>query len=364
MADLQWNSLYYDEWVRREGLDLIRGNAVKDVFSEPLKPWARVGGSAVHVQLQGSGDLNAACICEIPAGGKLEPQRHMYEELTYILNGNGSTSVWYPGHGKNTFEWQAGSLFSIPLNASYQHFNGSGSQPARYLAVTTAPIMMNLIRNDDFIFNNDATFPERYDGEQDYFARQLETETYSGWGFGYSVALSNFFPDVTGIPADMLNYNHRGTGTSGISFILADGVLGAHTLEVPGGVYTKPHRHGPGAHVLWLRGEGYSMLWPDGGEVIKEDWGRGTMIVPPSWWWHQHAVVSKEPALHLALRLGNTRHRVNRLSEGLLKSAKQGGSQADFDDLSPELAGFLRKTFEEECAKRGTPVEWRVVDGL
>jgi len=30
------------------------------------------------------------------------------------------------------------------------------------LAVTTAPIMMNLIRNVDFIFHNDAVFPERY----------------------------------------------------------------------------------------------------------------------------------------------------------------------------------------------------------
>ncbi|HLQ34871.1 MAG TPA: ethanolamine ammonia lyase-activating protein [Chloroflexota bacterium] len=364
MADQQWSRLYYDDWVTCEGLDLMRGNKVENVYTVSLKHWARTGGQAVHIQLDGTGDLNAAYVQEIPPGKALEPQRHVYEELVYVLYGRGSTSVWYPGAAKNSFEWQAGSLFSIPLNACYQHFNGSGQEPARYVAVTTAPIMMNLMRNDDFIFENDTVFPERYNGEHDYFAGELQTETYSGWGFPYSVAVSNFFSDINAIPPEILNHGHRGTGTSGLSFILANGVLGSHILEVPGGVFTKPHRHGPGAHVLWLKGEGYSMLWPDGGELLREDWGPGTMLVPPSWWWHQHAVVSKEPAQHLALRLGNTHHRLNRLSSGTLKNAKEGGSQLDFEDLPDGLGEQLKRTFAEECAKRGTLVQWETVEGL
>ena len=39
----QWNQLYYDNWAAREGLDLIRGYKVEDVFTVPLKPWARTG---------------------------------------------------------------------------------------------------------------------------------------------------------------------------------------------------------------------------------------------------------------------------------------------------------------------------------
>src|SRR6266700_758250 len=107
MADQEWSRLYYDDWVAREGLDLVRGNKVENVFTVPLKPWARTGGHAVHIQLQGTGDLNAAYVCEIAAGKELAPQRHMYEELVYVLKGRGSTAVWYPGKPKNSFEWSA-----------------------------------------------------------------------------------------------------------------------------------------------------------------------------------------------------------------------------------------------------------------
>jgi len=69
MAEQQWNRLYFDEWVEKEGLDLIRGHKVDNVFTQPLKPWARTGGSAVQIQLDGTGELNASYICEIPAGG-------------------------------------------------------------------------------------------------------------------------------------------------------------------------------------------------------------------------------------------------------------------------------------------------------
>jgi uncharacterized RmlC-like cupin family protein len=360
----QWNRLYFDEWVAREGLDLVRGFKVDDVYSVPLKPWARTEGLAVQIQLEGTGELNAAYVQEIPPGKQLTPQKHLYEELVYVLHGRGSTTVWYEGQRKNSFEWQAGSLFAIPLNAWYQHFNGSGSEPARYVAVTTAPIMMNLIRNDDFIFDNPATFPERYNSEADYFGGDLDVDRFHAPGFSYNIAYSNFFADVNGIPDHHLNKSLRGQGTKGISFSLASGVLAAHILEFPGGVFSKLHRHGPGAHVLWLRGEGYSVMFPDGGEQVHATWGPGTMIVPPSWWWHMHAVVSREPAQHLALRLGGARIRVNRLSDGVLGSTRTGGSQLDYEDMSPELMRGLMRRFQEECDKRGTPVHLEPVGGM
>jgi uncharacterized RmlC-like cupin family protein len=354
----QWNRLYFDEWVAREGLDLIRGTHVENVYTVPLKPWARTEGHAVQIQLDGTGEQNAAYVCEIPPGKQLTPQRHLYEELVYVLSGRGSTSVWYPGKRKNSFEWQAGSLFLLPLNAYYQHFNGSGTEPARYLAMTTAPIMMNLLRNDDFIFNNDAVFPERYAGEDDFFSGETTMEIFPLWDKPAKFATSHFYADINAVE---WRESGRGVGIRGIHMEFGNSSVTAHTLEFPGGTFSKLHRHGPGAHVLWLRGEGYSLMFPDGGEWVQEHWGPGTMIVPPSWWWHQHAIASREPAQHLALKPSGHRFSINRLSDGAVRSTKAGGSQLDYEDMPREWMERVKALFAEECGKRGTPVRMDVV---
>jgi hypothetical protein len=73
------------------------------------------------------------------------------------------------GRRQADFEWQAGSLFVIALNAWFQHFNGSGHQSARYIAFTSAPLMTNLLNDLEFIFDCPYVFRNRFDGESDYF---------------------------------------------------------------------------------------------------------------------------------------------------------------------------------------------------
>ena len=43
-----------------------------------------------------SGALNVA---EIPPGGALEPEKHLYDELLYIWQGRGLSEVWHEGQG-------------------------------------------------------------------------------------------------------------------------------------------------------------------------------------------------------------------------------------------------------------------------
>lgn len=360
MAERQWHRLYFDEWVANEGLDLLHGYKIDDVATVPLKPWKRIGGSAVQMQLEGTGGLNGAYVAEIPPGKELLPLRHLYEELVYVLAGQGASTVWYQGQEKRTFEWQAGSLFAIPLNAWHQHFNSSGAGPVRFLALHTAPITMNLIRDANFIFDCEATFPDRYQGESDYFSRDLHTESFTGWGQPVSVAFANFFPDVRAVP---FVESSRGIETRHVQYELSHGIQSVHRLEMPGGTFTKLHRHGPGAHVLWLQGEGYTVMWPDGGEMVQEWWRPGAMLVPPEGWWHQHCIVSREPAQHLGLKFGSRSYSVTRANMASMKSTREGGNQMDFEDTPKEILDRLREMFASECAKRGTPARMEAILG-
>jgi hypothetical protein len=108
--------------------------------------------------------------------------------------------------------------------------------------------------------------------------------------------------------------------------------------------------------VLWLGGEGYTLMWPDGGEKTQADWGPGSIVVPPSWWWHSHAVTTREPGRYLALRFGSKINPINRLHMDVMKSTRRGGSMLAFDEFPPELLAELRDRFARACAARGTPV--------
>ena len=65
----------YTRWVKAEGLDIISAHYVRNLRTVELKPWARRGGHGVFVNHEASRTSNDCYVCEIPAGGKLAPQR-------------------------------------------------------------------------------------------------------------------------------------------------------------------------------------------------------------------------------------------------------------------------------------------------
>ncbi len=103
----------YEKWAVREGVGVINGYFIEDLRKISLHPWERKGGKGTFICLEGTGQINDAYLCEIPPAGSLKPQRHLFEELIYVLEGRGATNVWNPGESKHTFEWQEGSIFSI-----------------------------------------------------------------------------------------------------------------------------------------------------------------------------------------------------------------------------------------------------------
>src|SRR5260370_36884771 len=143
----------YLRWVRDAGRDIISGHYVPNLRTVALKPWARRGGAGVFINHEASRTSNDCYVCEIPPGGKLVPQRQLYEEMILALDGRGSTTVWNDAGDRIGFEWRAGAMFAIPLNTWHQHFNGSGRPPARLLAVATSPSPPNLHRDPQFLLN-------------------------------------------------------------------------------------------------------------------------------------------------------------------------------------------------------------------
>ena len=148
----------YTRWVADEGLDINDSIFVPNLHTVELKPWARRGGKGVYLNHDASRTSNDCYVCEIPPGQQLAPQRQLFEEMIYVLDGRGSTTVSNGAGVKLSFEWKAGAIFAIPLNTTHQHFNGSGSEPARFVAVTNGPPIINAFGDTDFVFNTDYDF--------------------------------------------------------------------------------------------------------------------------------------------------------------------------------------------------------------
>jgi oxalate decarboxylase/phosphoglucose isomerase-like protein (cupin superfamily) len=329
----------YTRWVKSEGLDIVSSVYVRSLHTVELKPWPRRGGKGVYMNHEASRTSNDCYVCEIQPGGKLAPQRQLYEEMILILSGRGSTAVWNDAGKRITFEWGAGALFAIPLNCHHQHFNGSGREGARYVAVTNAPVVINSYEDPEFVFNTRFDFNNRFSGEPDYFAAKGEQKGL--------LLETNFVADAVNLP--LITAKERGAGGGHIRFNMARGANNSHISQFPVGTYKKGHAHGPGAHVIILSGEGYSLMWPEGDEPRRYDWEVGSMIVPPNMWVHQHFNTGTTPARYLAFKHEGV---AIRNAQGVPKawiSKRAGGDQIDYADERPEI----RKGFAAELARHG-----------
>ncbi|HTD47419.1 MAG TPA: cupin domain-containing protein [bacterium] len=342
----EWRKSAYERWLESEGIPVVSGVAVPDLRRVEVAPWPRLEARGAYIRLLGAEDTNNAYIAELPPGKTTAPERHLFEEFFYVVDGRGGCEVWNQAGARQAFEWQTGSLFSIPLNCSHRLHNGSGREPARLLGVTTAPLLMNLIHNSEFLFNCPFDFLDRFDGREGYFGG--EGTLYPG-----RVWDTNFVADVQRF--QLHDWAERGAGGKNVMFEFANNSLCAHISEFPVGTYKKAHRHGPGAHVIILHGEGYSVMWPEGVRDLTDvPWKPGGMFVPPGMWWHQHFNTGPTPARYLAIRWGGAKWKVARYLDiqGVDKSRKDGGNQIEYEDQDPRI----HRMFTERAAARGVPV--------
>jgi quercetin dioxygenase-like cupin family protein len=341
----------YEAFQQREGIPIVTGFAVQNLRSVEVKPWARLECLGTYINLDGAGRTNDAYVAEIEPGKKMAPEKHLFEENIYVLDGRGATLVGNDPNSRMSFEWHKGSVFSVPINTWHQHMNGSGSEPARFVAVTTAPITMNLFHNEGFIFDNNYVFEDRM-GTAKHF--QGEGTMFTATTGRTNVWETNFVPDIETFTT--FTWKERGAGGAHIKFELADNTQVAHISEFPVGTYKKAHQHGPGAHVIIVKGSGYSLLWPSHGSprdgVERVDWEVGSMVVPPNGWFHQHFNGGVTPARYLAFRWGSQKYgfSLGVAMEGETDvSVKLGGGQIEYEDEDP----IVHDIFEETLKKVG-----------
>ena len=354
----------YDIFMEEQNIPIYRGIGVRRVQDLPLGPWKRMGGNGTFIQLFGTEGLWGSYLVEVPGAGTLNTERHLYEELYLVVEGRGSTEVWADGDGKKlTFEWQRGSLFSIPINVHHRIVNATRS-PALLLAGTTAPNAMNLYSNEDFIFNCHYNFKDRFDPTDDYYIPKDEIQPDPVRGL--AMRQTNIIPDIINceLPLD----NRRSPGyrriephMTGNNFYLW---IGQHER----GRYSKAHAHGSAAVLHCLTGKGYTYTWPaslgptpwkDGkGDLVKrqdyEPVGMVSAAPMGGHWFHAHFGTSKEP-LRLTAWFGpNAPGRDHgqpgekKIDRGAIH-IEDGGNAIPYYDEDP----FLRQEYEEALKKEG-----------
>jgi mannose-6-phosphate isomerase-like protein (cupin superfamily) len=346
----------YMDWVKKEGLPVTEEYGV-DLCEVPTADWPRYGCKGAAVHMKGRCDFSNMFLFEIAPGRSTAPQRHLFDDVFYVLEGRGSTQVEFADGHRHAFEWGPRSLFAIPLNARHRHFNGSGKERALLVSTTDMPLVMNVFHNEAFVFENDFNFLERA-GKEKYYTG--DGDRISVWPGKY-MWQTNFVPDLASI--ELQNWGDRGGGGSNIMFVLADSIMHAHISEMPAGTYKKGHRHGPGYHVMCTTGHGYSLFWYEGEkDFLRIDWKHGVVFPPADRQFHQHFNTSQEPVRYLATGVGGLRYPLTAVKRQALigkksgelgganrTSIKEGGDQIEYEDQDPRI----HRIWLEEMKKNG-----------
>ncbi len=354
---------FHRQWVEAEGVPVYDGYAVEDLRTIALKPWKRLGVDGAYVLLRGFEGLDNAFVCEIAAGKRTSPERHLFEEYVYVLAGQGHTVFWQQGGAKQTVHWQKGSLLAVPINSWHEHVS-TGAIPARLLSVTGAPPILDLFRNPDFVFNNPFVFKDRYNGEEDYFTRGQ-----SGGAFfpeniqGFDTLKINFIRDVTDVQTKLWD-DKKGNY---VFISMAGNILSPHVSKWGVGTYQAAHSHGPGAAVLIVKGRGYALMWPksvglhpftDGhaDKVVRIEWHEGTLMTPPDDWFHQFFNTGDTEAIYLAITASGALYSAEVLrgykGQNSILPIERGGTLISAALEDPQI----KKIYDEELKKAGIHV--------
>lgn len=340
-----WSKTFtYDLWMESVGIPIYKGFYIEDIRTLELAWWEERQCNSAFIQLMGQEGVSSARITEIPPGKSLQPIKFALDEVVYVAQGRGLTTI-QPGEGKpkKTFEWQSHSMFLIPHNYYHQLSNMQGDKPVRLLHYSYLPLALSALPEPEFYFDN--PFESSGDSSEDgdlYSEAKLVQAQDSDEFLGLTAFwYGNFFPDMRAW--DKLDTNvRRGAGGKSVFIQFPNSEMSAHMSVFPAQTYKKAHRHGPGRVIVIPAGEGYSIMWEEGKEKIVCPWHECSLLVPPNKWFHQHFNAGPAPARYLAF------HPPMQFHGHAEKIEDRAKDQIEYPDEDP----WIRQKFEQELSKK------------
>jgi uncharacterized cupin superfamily protein len=352
---------YYERWMEHEGIPIIDAFEVRDPRAVAFSPWKRLGCEGAYLHLRGLEGLTGVYLGKLAPGRSSQPEKHLYEKIIYIVEGEGVAEVQQQGRVPQAFRWQAGSLFSPPMNATHRLIN-HGNQPAVFLAVTTAPMALDHYHNARFVFNSDFCFSDRYAGERDYFAPR--EERYLSSRDRHWICETNFIFDARSAGGAT---EQKKSGVSITQIEIANNSLAGYLAGWPVARCFDGRGLGGAAVLINLRSEGYSLMWPaglgsqpyesgQGDRVIRIDWQPGSVFSAPADYFQRHFNTGRESALHLAIGCGSDKFPLGIFHTPADANSGQGESAAE--------DRIIRRIYETELDRKGLLPECDLVSAI
>lgn len=283
----------YDRYMEQEGLPILRASSVA-LADAPRAAWRRLAASGCFLQPFGTeGGLGCALLELAPSAGT-RAEKHLFEEVMLVASGRGTTEIWLDGSSERVvFEWQTGSLFSVPPNALHRLVNATDS-PGLVLCASNAPALLDLIGDVDAVFANPFEFGARFDAETGQAFDDIEPDPVRG----LALCRTTLVPDAIGCDLPLDNrpspgYRQMELGMTGPGLACA---VGEHRP----GRYARAQILPTNTIMVGLKGTGYAYLWPErlGPTPWRDGQGDAVMRVeqaaftvtgagPGSGWWYR-----------------------------------------------------------------------------
>jgi len=272
----------YENWLTtaKSAIPVHECLYIDDVRTIRLEPWAQQGKGIRGLYLRlADYQVTDGRILEIPPGEATAPARHLFEMGVYFLGGPGHSVIRQDDKPPSRIDWNNRSIYSVPVNASYQHFNDS-DEPVRILVISSFPFMLNATNSEAFVFNNPFEFNDRTGKEDVLSKKTVRTRTNHEY--------LDFVPDALKI--GLKDHAVRGKGTRNMYWTMSgNSMIDINVSEMAAQTIKRAHRSTSDATVLMLSGEGYLVTWPEGAwdKRIRVNWSEGTLIAQPIFWYRQ-----------------------------------------------------------------------------